>query len=320
MQLRSRILANQSISNKIQNKLQDYQDEYHIPQIINEQDNKIIETKTINSSYSYINLEWCVNLTEIFSWIFVMLFYGFYYNCIGEVASWRNVDYSNIVATKYDYMVPLVPELIIPYFLVYLQAPTYVAICLFYHGVHKSLGLVRRFYITQFFVMHCAYILYIAFPVSIESIAQLKPMNDNFLENFTYNFVQNGMSKFCACPSMHVSHTLSMAFIHDTERIPGYNIAWFAAILTFASTILTRAHFILDVPCGCVLAYILDIFLFKPMFKVKAFEYIQIKKRSYTFFRIIVMILIPSFIYYGYRCISKLTGVSTDVVAMLIGF
>jgi hypothetical protein len=317
MQLRPRKTVGQS--NKTQNKLQVHHD-HHSSQQLNEQDNKI-ETKTISSSNYSNNLEWWINLTEIFSWMFVMLFYGFYYNCIGEVASWRNVDYSTIVATKYDYMMPLVPELIIPYFLVYLQAPAYVAICLFYHGVHKSLGLVRRFYITQFFVMHFAYILYVAFPVSIESIAQLKPLNGDFLENFTYNFVQNGMSKFCACPSMHVTHTLSMAFIHDAERVPGYTIAWLAAILTFASTVLTRAHFILDVPCGCALAFILDIYLFKPMFKVQAFEYVPIKKSStYSFLRIIIMILVPSLIYYGYIYISFITGVSTDMVAMLTGF
>ena len=115
------------------------------------------------------------------------------------------------------------------------------------HGIVKSLPFLRRFHLVQFTLMSFAYIFYLLFPISISSIAQGKPnAGDSTILKYNFNFISNGMSKYCASPSMHVSHTLSMSFIHTTDELPFSKITRSLAYATFFSTVFTKAHYVFD--------------------------------------------------------------------------
>lgn len=209
---------------------------------------------------------WYIDAAELVSWPVTLLVLGFYYNSIGVVASWRGVDYASVIATRFDYMVQPVPIFIIPYVYNYLMPIVFVAYSVEQFGVQGCLGVVRRFYLTQTTLLLSSYALFIIFPVGISSIAWARPpATAGFLTHYTYSFVQLGMCTFNSFPSMHVASTLSIAWIQRAESLPGATFALAFAVTTFFSTVLTRAHFIADVPGGMLLALAVDAVVYRPL-------------------------------------------------------
>jgi membrane-associated phospholipid phosphatase len=171
-----------------------------------------------------------------------------------------------MVETRMDQALPVVKEMIIPYMVCYVIPSTYVMASIVGKGVKDSVANVRLFYTVQISLMVTCYALYILFPVSIRSIAIEKP-SDNvpLLLQLTYTFVHTGMTTFCAFPSMHVAHCTSMAWIQWEERLPGAAWTCAVAVVTLFSTVLTKAHFIMDVPSGLLMAYLFHRFMWKPL-------------------------------------------------------
>lgn len=250
-----------------------------------------------------------------------MLFYGFWYNPMGELAKWRAArghDYTGIVKTQWDDQIPVVVPFIVPYFLVYLQPLVYVAICISSKGLRASLPFLRKFHSTQFTLMTAAYIMYVLFPVSISSIMYPFPENGTFLDKYTWTFVKNGMSDFCACPSMHVAHVLSMSLIHRHDGLPGSSVAMAFAFCTLFSTVFTRAHYIMDVPCGVALAFAVDRLLFKSLTSKRT----RLDKPDGGLSRqgrIALCIAIPTCVFLGSEILGRWTNARVDMFGMLAG-
>jgi hypothetical protein len=272
------------------------------------------------SSLEKTSLESVVNIGEIMSWMSSFFVLGMFYNSVGALASDRGVDYTDVIATRYDYQIPVVPMMIIPYTFVYVLPYAHTAICLSKHGLHRSMARIRRFYLTQAMLMGSAYLLYILFPVSISSFGTEVPTESTgMLQRYTYNFVNKGMTTFCACPSMHVAHTLSVALIQHADKLPGSKVAMVAAFATLFSTVMTRAHFIMDVPFGIVFALLINHSIFRnlqgklhPPPKGTASRW-SLGRRAVALFTA-PLALFSFFVY-----LEKATGSETDMLGMLTG-
>ena len=276
---------------------------------------------------------WAVGV-EIFAWNLCMLFYGFLYNPIGELAAARNVDYSIYICTEWDSMVPVVPFMVVPYFLVYFIPGVYTMGTLWSQGILRSLGPVRRYFFTQILVMTICYILYIVFPTSIESISMrdqppiistlidsngegvggiMATLADHFAL-MNYRFVHQHMTLYCACPSMHVSLTLCMAFVHYKESVVGWTWAVLGAIVTFFSTVLTRAHYILDVPFGMMVACLMYQCIYLPL---RSLNLQNIKGLLSKNTHLAMCAIFPALILIVNEYLSNIAGMRTDFIRMM---
>ena len=253
-----------------------------------------------------------------------MLFYGFWYNPMGEFAKWRALaghDYTSVVKTRWDDSIPVVVPFIIPYFLVYMQPLVYVAIAVRTKGLRASLPILRRFHFTQFFLMSTAYVCYVLFPVSIASIMYPRPVDSApFLARYTWTLIKNGMSDYCACPSMHVAHVLSMSLVHQSDGLPGRYVASCFAILTCLSTVFTRAHYINDVPAGILLAFFVDRFVFRPMKGSRGYFYDRTDLGvSSNARRVAIAAAVPAAVLLGSEILVYFTNARVDMIGMLAG-
>ena len=272
---------------------------------------------------------WWADATEIFCWMFSSLSLGLFYNGIGAIAGNRGVEYTDKVILKYDNQLPLQPYMIIPYVIVYFIPSTYVLSSLMAKGVKGSVENVRIFYTVQICMMATCYALYILFPVSVKEISMDPPEeNATILTQLTYTFIHSGMTKFCACPSMHVAHCISMAWIQADRKLPGATTTYVFAIITFFSTVLTKAHLIVDVPAGFALALIFDEFLYQPLCRSKMFSIDEknrkneVKNPSYKtkiITKLFMMVAIPAIMLYGALWFAEYTGEKIDVLAMFTG-
>lgn len=280
-----------------------------------------------------------VNIFEICSWVLSNTTLGLWYNQIGVLAAWRGIDYSSYITLPLDHSLPQVDWLIIPYVIVYFMPVTYVLCCLYDKGVNGSVLYIRRFYQMQMTLMACCYALYVIFPVSIESLALVEPSsNAPVLQHLTYTFVHTGMTTFCALPSMHVAHCLSMAWIQSHDELSGAFITYAFAIITCFSTVLTKAHFLMDVFTGIVLAYLFDRQLFvrlcshgPSLTQTANVNDIVSNSRSsknmsvstsiwhHHQSRIVFMVFLPIFTIVGNIVLFSITGVRTDVIGMFSG-
>ena len=154
---------------------------------------------------------------------------------------------------------------------------------------------------------------------------------DFYLRRFTYTFVHTGMSTFCACPSMHVVHCGSMAWIMCNEGTTGSWLHGFFAFTTFFSTVYTKAHYFWDVPIGVFTLVSLDLIfqqltLFTPYSKRglidsywfpidKACKQNNMSVKS----RAMLIVLGPVFMLLGCAMLNRATGIKTDIVGMFMG-
>ncbi len=266
-------------------------------------------------------MSWWLDAAEIFSWMLTNALLGLWYNGIGTLAKWRSVSYTQMVETRMDHSLPIVKEMIIPYMMVYFMPSTYVIASLAGKGVKDSVSNVRLFYAVQITLMATCYALYILFPVSISPIAIDKPAADaHLLMKLTYTFVHTGMTTFCACPSMHVGHCTSMAWIQHEEGLPGALWTYAFAIITFFSTVLTKAHFVMDVPAGLLTAWLFDRYMRRPLrdsgalaVPAKASERMTIGKRC------LCICAAPTLMLAGAVWVIQYTGSNVDVVSMFSG-
>ena len=191
--------------------------------------------------------------------------FGLWYNGVGTLASWRGLDYAPVIATALDQRLPVVEQLILPYIAVYFMPFVYVICAVTGKGVQGALGHVRLFYAVQLGLMASCYALYVAFPTSIALLHFAKPAADApALLRLTHSFVHAGMTSFNACPSMHIAHCVSMAWIQTADGLPG--ALWSSAFagVTLFSTVLTKAHFVFDVSAGLILAQLFDMHVYRP--------------------------------------------------------
>ena len=119
---------------------------------------------------------------------------------------------------------------------------------------------------------------------------------------------------------MHVAHTLSMAIVHTNEGVPLYTGGIIFAILTFFSTVLTRAHFIMDVPCGILVAYGIDTFLYRPWKQRKTPSRLDVFLEGlFPMNRVILFLTAPVLILLLNEYLAQVTGVRVDMIGMLLG-
>jgi hypothetical protein len=254
-----------------------------------------------------------------------MLFWGFLYNSVGELASVRGLDYSGVIMTRWDVMIPVVPVMVVPYILVYFHPPVYVLGTISKYGLRKAVQPVRRFYTTQVSLMALSYLIYIALPTSIADISMrvqglAPPADASFITLLNYRFIHEHLTLFNACPSMHVGHTLSMAIIHWDDASPGYRLGMLGAAVTFFSTVLTRAHYIMDVPCGIIMAIVFDRAIFRPWKARKTLSAFDTWMNQLPHLRKAMLCAsVPVLILLLNEYLSLVTGTRVDAIGMLLG-
>jgi hypothetical protein len=250
-------------------------------------------------------LDW----VEAVAWMVALCSFFLAYNAIGELAAMRGVDYTEYIKTDYDAYVPCVPFLVLPYILVYIVP--------FYYYAERiargrfNLNIVRCGLATQMVMLFLGYLVFYFFPVQISPI-QDYPRDNSWLHNLNWAFVHDGMTTFCAFPSMHVSNCYIawyLARMHKEEDRPyGTNIVFLLAVMQFFTTVGTRAHYLLDLPVGFAFAWVLNKYMMQPLFRRYGQSEVPHKLPFGSGVRLLLCIVLPALAFYTKVRIEAATG------------
>lgn len=94
--------------------------------------------------------------------------YFTFYNSVGELASFRNLNFDWAISKSWDHHIPVVPLAIIPYLAAYFPPSIYTFWCLYQSPVR--LGSLRRAFAVQAIMITAGYALFVAIPCGIQSI------------------------------------------------------------------------------------------------------------------------------------------------------
>jgi len=126
-------------------------------------------------------------------------------------------------------------------------------------------------FFAQSLLITAGYILFYVFPVHIKELGRFE-VGTGFWDTINYQFVHRGMTRYAAFPSMHVANAWFCAYLFKVQNLPGAWIANTFAYLQFIDTLLTRAHFILDIPAGWLLAELMARFMLIPLERSKCWN------------------------------------------------
>jgi hypothetical protein len=174
-------------------------------------------------------------------------------------------DVTDSVVTEYDTLIPYEPAWILPYIAVYFLPVYFFAYHQFF-AAHLDMGKVRRGWISQMVLILVGYTIFILLPVRIDSFAGFE-RHGGWLDTLSYQFVHKGMTKFCAFPSMHVASSWGSYWLYKSQNFPkiAQYITLCLALLQFPATLFTRAHFLLDLPAGFAVAFLVSTFFSTPL-------------------------------------------------------
>jgi hypothetical protein len=194
-----------------------------------------------------------------------------YYNAVGEIASFRGVEYSKYIdgfTASFDRALPVIPAFVFPYIAVYALPALFLGVAL-QQGF--SMGAIRRFFVVQIIMIFTAFACYLAFPVETDLLTDPATgeidvdISSTWLHRLNYRFVHCGISKYVACPSMHNAHAWAIAFAFASNKMHGRSIVAGLAVLTVFSTIFTKAHPVPHLPFGIGLAALFHNYVYKAM-------------------------------------------------------
>ena len=266
--------------------------------------------------------DWWLDFMEMCSWMLTSATFGLWYNGVGTIASWRGVDYASIIATSLDQKLPVVEQLILPYIWAYFMPFVYVVCAVKGKGVRQALANVRLFYAVQMGLMGTCYALYVLFPTSIATLHWAQPpATAPALLHLTHSFVHAGMTSFNACPSMHVAHCVSIAWIQSADKLPYAHWSSAFAVITLFSTFLTKAHFLADVPAGLALAQLFDMHVYRPCASSGTFANAKTKaaKKMSEAARVALICSAPALMLVGMVTITVYTGANVNPATMFQG-
>jgi hypothetical protein len=185
-----------------------------------------------------------------------------YYNAVGEIASFRGIEFSKYVddfTASFDRSLPIIPAFVFPYIFVYALPAAFLVVAF---NQRFSMGAIRRFFAVQMMMIFCAFACYLAFPVETDLLTNPETglidvdISSTWLHRLNYRFVHCGISKYVACPSMHNAHAWACAFAFASNKMRGRTIVATLAVLTVFSTIFTKAHPVPHIPFGVGLAVV----------------------------------------------------------------
>jgi hypothetical protein len=202
---------------------------------------------------------------EATMWTLAISIYFLWYNGVGELAKMRGVDYTQYFITKYDLEMPSFCWTIIPYVGTYALPFLYVFAIWRYKSF--DMGYIRRAWAAQFIMISVGYVLFYYVPIQIGPIADkfLAGDTSGLFEHWTVQFVHKGMSQFCAWPSMHVANIWYDSYVFNEQDVPGKRAVRWLAYSQFLATIGTRAHYLMDLPSGVILAELTVRLVYLPM-------------------------------------------------------
>lgn len=202
---------------------------------------------------------WAVDSTETLSWLFCTSIYFTWYNPIGELAKMRGVDYSDVLHNHFSWIdkaIPYMPWMIIPYVAVYAMPTLFILSTIATRGL--DMDVVRRFFITQIFLISVAFVCYLAVPVQTDLLYNAETgkheYGDSLAGRLCFKFVHQGISLFVACPSMHTAHSFSIAAAFAHCRLKGTSWMKALAMITLVSTVGCKGHRAIHLPFGLLLA------------------------------------------------------------------
>ena len=203
-------------------------------------------------------LRFC-NAAEMLSLLLCTSVLFTFYNPVGELArQWRSEGPSVFerIDAEFDWMtakIPYVPSFVVPYVLVYAMPALYLAAHVDKHGLGK-IAAARRFFFHQMALIVAAFALYLAFPTETDLIPAERAAPSTAMSKVCVDFVHKGISQYVACPSMHVAHAASIAMAFRADGLRGASFAKAMAHITYASTLLTKAHPLPHIFFGFLLA------------------------------------------------------------------
>jgi len=259
---------------------------------------KYKELGSENVAGKSISERYC-NYLESFAWMISVLFVFYYYNFIGELARMRGIDYNEYLLTKWDMQIPNVSFMIVPYVGVYglvwvywLAAVTTAPTKLSYKW---DLGKLRRGWGVHILLIFAGYIIFYLVPVHIEPLGNYEP-GPRWIDKLAFQIVHRGMTRFAAFPSMHVANAWFCVWLHKSQNLPGIWIARILAYFQIVDTVFVRAHYMLDIPAGWLLAEFFGRFVLAPIEKRKWFNSERPLPVVVIFFLPVFLFIHPSFI------------------------
>ena len=184
--------------------------------------------------------------------LLVLFVHGCPYNLVGTVAAARGIDYGPLVAGPLDSMVPLVPVFVLPYLFVWVFPLLLVGCAVFERGSDPALFL--RLSLSLLALMVVNYVLWIAFPVSVNLRVDVAVLANHGWLGQLVGFNYERATPWNSCPSFHVAAPWFLCrALPPIGRLPRW-FFWSATAAIIASTVLIRIHYLIDIPCGIVVA------------------------------------------------------------------
>jgi len=246
-----------------------------------------------------------------------------FYNPVGELAGSSGRDFAWLVdgiTRSLDEKIPCIPAFVFPYIGVYAMPFVLVAVLLSTRGANDAvMGSIRRLVLTQMLMMCAAFACYSAFPVKTDLLVdafgqRIVDVESSWLARLNYQFVHVGISKFVACPSMHVAHSFACAAVWTAHGLPGKAAAKALAYITLGSTIFTKAHPVPHLWLGWALAQFFHQRVFLPLEAARVLE--SPKAFSQSWMRLAILALAPVAMLMIGEQLSVASGWTTDVPAM----
>lgn len=174
------------------------------------------------------------------------------YNKIGALVQARNVDYSYLIRTKFDDVVPLVKFFVFPYLYAWISGFVIAVLLLF---TETSLPELRRIFFCAVLLYLTHVVLWFLFPVSaVGLVPELKDSSGimNRLLQLTYQ----DSSMWNSFPSTHVSLPWLFCLFSRPKcsRYVGFVLLALTVAITL-STMFVKIHFVADAVSGMVLAF-----------------------------------------------------------------
>jgi len=233
-----------------------------------------------------------------------VLFVFYYYNFIGELARGRGFHYNHLFYIQLDNYIPNFPIMIVPYLLVYALVWVYwfsVRIRAPQEGKSGwDLGKLRRGWGVHILLILTGYVIFYLVPVHIAPLGNYEP-GSGFFDKLAFQIVHRGMTRYAAFPSMHVANAWFCVWLHREQNLPGLWIARVLSYFQLVDTVLVRAHYLLDLPAGLILAEVFGRFILAPIEKRKWFNSIHPLPSA-------AIIILPILFYLPIIYLSSVTG------------
>merc|ERR1711971_716313 len=110
----------------------------------------------------------CTDIAEGTSWLVSTMILFTYYNAVGEIASFRGIEFSKYVdgfTASFDRSLPIIPAFVFPYIFVYALPAAFLVVAF---NQRFSMGAIRRFFAVQMMMIFRAFACYLAFPVETD--------------------------------------------------------------------------------------------------------------------------------------------------------